>query len=508
MKPKTTVSGPAREAEAVISLAGFGTGPGKVAPVYIKGNFEVMARTLPIVNPATGKVVACMSVVERSLVAEAINAAHEAFQSWRRLTADQRGGYLRTIALGLEERAEEMARMITVENGKPLEQSKAEVALSVEHLRWFAEEGRRAYGRIIPNQAAHKRNLVVKTPVGVVGAISPWNFPLMLAVRKIAPALAAGCTIILKPASATPLCSVLFAEICHAQNLPAGVFQLVAGNAAAIAREFLENPRIRKITFTGSTEVGRSLIAGAAQGVKRLGLELGGLAPVLVFDDADLEVAVNGTMAAKFRNTGQSCIAANRIYVQRGIYPKFVKALVKRCRALKTGDGLEPGVQVGPLINQAAQDDAGAFVADALKHGAELLCGGEKLAQPGFFFAPTVLGNVPPASRCMRQEIFAPIAAVASFDTEAQGLEMANNSGYGLSAYAFTRDLARAFRLMEGLEAGVIGINDGVPTTSIAPFGGVKGKRLGPRIGQRGFGCLPGHKTCVHRLGRPMIRIL
>ncbi len=487
MKTKSTDGGTAQPAETALSLAGFGSGPGHVAPVYIKGKFVAMSRTMPVVNPATGKVVACMSVVERSLVAEAINAAQEAFQSWRRKTADQRGGYLRAMALGLEQRAEEMARIITVENGKPLEQSRAEVALSVEHLRWFAEEGRRAYGRVIPNQIAHKRNLVIKTPVGVVGAISPWNFPLMLAVRKIAPALAAGCPIILKPASATPLCSVLFAEICHAQNLPAGVFQLAAGNAAAIAREFLENPLVRKITFTGSTEVGRSLIAGAAQGVKHLGLELGGLAPLLVFDDADLEVAVKGTMAAKFRNTGQSCIAANRIYVQKGIYQKFVKALVARCRTLKTGDGFEPGVQVGPLINQAAQDDAGAFVADALKHGAKLLCGGGKLARPGFFFAPTVLGNVPQASRCMRQEIFAPIAAVASFNTEAQALELANDSGYGLSAYAFTRDLARAFRLMEGLEAGIIGINDGVPTTSIAPFGGVKESGWGRELGSEGL---------------------
>jgi succinate-semialdehyde dehydrogenase/glutarate-semialdehyde dehydrogenase len=321
----------------------------------------------------------------------------------------------------------------------------------------------------------------------VVGAISPWNFPLVLAVRKVAPALAAGCPVVLKPARQTPLCAVAFAECVAAAGLPPGAFQLVAGPAAEIGQEFLDNPVCRKITFTGSTEVGKVLIRGAAEGVKPLSLELGGLAPLLVFADADLERAVEGAMTAKFRNTGQSCIAANRVYVERPVYDRFLELFVARTRALKVGDGLEPGVQIGPLIDEDGLGKALAQVADAIGRGARLLCGGRRLERRGFFFEPAVIADVPGDGLCMREETFAPLAPVAAFDDEAEAVGQANASVFGLSAYAFTKDLDRAFRLMESLEAGMIAINDGVPTTSQAPFGGVKQSGWGRELGVEGL---------------------
>ncbi|HEV2453538.1 MAG TPA: NAD-dependent succinate-semialdehyde dehydrogenase, partial [Verrucomicrobiae bacterium] len=384
-------------------------------------------------------------------------------------------------------RRDEFARVITMENGKPLAQSLGEMNMCVDHLRWFAEEARRAYGRLIPHQADGKRHMAIKTPIGVVAAISPWNFPLVLALRKVAPALAAGNTVVLKPASATPVCAAMFAECVDAAKLPAGVFQLVAGSAREIAQEFLDNPLCRKITFTGSTEVGKSLIQGAANGVKPLSLELGGHAPVLVFDDADLDVAVEGAMITKFRNTGQSCIASNRIYVQRGIYDKFVEKVVAQTRGLKTGDGLEDGVLVGPVINEEGLHKALEHIEDAVKRGARLLCGGKRLDRKGFFLEPTILADVPAGALCMSEETFAPVAPICSFDSESEGIERANNSPYGLAAYAFTRDLKRAFRLAELLEAGTIGINDGVPTTSQCPFGGMKQSGWGRELGIEGM---------------------
>jgi succinate-semialdehyde dehydrogenase/glutarate-semialdehyde dehydrogenase len=359
--------------------------------------------------------------------------------------------------------------------------------MSVDHLRWFAEEARRCYGRIVPHQTDGKRHMIIKTPIGVVAAISPWNFPLVLALRKVAPALAAGCPVILKPASATPLCAVAFAECVEAAQLPKGVFQLVAGPAGEIAQEFLDNPLCRKITFTGSTEVGRTLIRGAAAGIKPLSLELGGHAPLLVFEDADLEAAVEGAMITKFRNTGQSCIASNRIYVQRSIYAKFLERFTEQTRALKTGDGLEAGMNVGPLINEAGLKQALEHINDATQRGARLLCGGKRLDRKGWFLEPTILADVPADAVCMTQETFAPVAPVCAFDTEAEAIESANATPYGLSAYAYTRDLKRAFRLMESLEAGTIGLNDSVPTTSNCPFGGFKQSGWGRELGSEGL---------------------
>jgi succinate-semialdehyde dehydrogenase/glutarate-semialdehyde dehydrogenase len=459
----------------------------KTYPLYLNGEFVASEPAWDVTNPASGEPFARISTVDRRRVAQALADAHAAFPGWRQLTAKARGEYLRRIASEVERRRDEIARLISSENGKPLAQSLGEIGMTVDHLQWFAEEGRRAYGRVIPPQAAGKRNLVVKTPIGVVGAISPWNFPLVLAVRKLAPALAAGCPVVLKPARQTPLSCVAFAECCQAAQLPKGVLQVACGQSNEIGQEFLSNPLCRKVTFTGSTEVGRVLIRGAADTVKPLSLELGGNAPLLVFEDADLKVAVEGAMLAKMRNTGQSCIACNRLLVHRPIYRKFLDAFVAQVKALKVGEFSEPGVEIGPMIDETAFKHALALVEDATKRGAKVLCGGKRVQRKGFFLEPTVLADVPTDGLCLHQEIFAPMAPVTAFDTEEEAVRLANDTPFGLSAYAFTRDVGRVFRLAESLEAGMIGINDGLPTTSNAPFGGVKQSGWGRELGSEGL---------------------
>jgi succinate-semialdehyde dehydrogenase/glutarate-semialdehyde dehydrogenase len=456
-------------------------------PVYLNGEWITAHDSLGVVNPATGETFAQVAAVKREHVHSALEGAHQALGAWRATTAKERGLALHRVADELVKRADEIARTITLENGKPLAQSRGEVAMSEDHLRWFAEEGRRAYGRIIPHQAQGRRNLVVKTPIGVVAAISPWNFPLVLAVRKVAPALAAGCTVVLKPSSQTPLCAVALAKCMEAAGIPAGVFQLVVGSARMIADEFLQNPLCRKITFTGSTEVGRELIRGAAQTVKPLSLELGGLAPLLVFDDCDMDRAVEQTLIAKFRNTGQSCIAANRIYVQHSIHREFMDRFVAGVKKLKTGPGLEPGVDIGPLINEEALSSALGQIEDASARGGKVLCGGKRSGTAGYFLEPTVIEGAAPGAQCMNEETFAPVAPVSTFETEDEAVERANASQYGLSAYAMTRDAGRIFRLAERIEAGTLGINDGAPTTSQSPFGGVKQSGWGRELGSEGL---------------------
>jgi succinate-semialdehyde dehydrogenase / glutarate-semialdehyde dehydrogenase len=456
-------------------------------PVYLNGDFVCTEETIPVVNPARQEVIAQMSTIGRERVAAALKDAHTAFMTWRTVTAKSRGEFLLRIAAALEHRRGEIARIITLESGKPLSQSLGEVAMSMAHLQWFAEEARRAYGRVVPPMVDGKRHLVIKSPVGVVGAISPWNFPLMLAVRKVAPALAAGCSVVLKPSELTPLTAVAFAECIDAAKPVQDVFQLVMGPADEIAQEFAENPHCRKITFTGSTPVGKKLISYAARTAKPLLLELGGHAPVLVFDDADLYAAVDGVVLAKFRNTGQSCVAANRIYVQRGIYDAFVKTLVSRVIELKMGDGLEQGIEIGPLINRQSVERAAEHVEDAVRGGAKVLCGGNASDRLGNFFEATVLADVPRGSLCMFEETFAPIAPICPFDKEEEAVLLANSSTHGLAAYVFTRDLARTFRLMDALEAGIIAVNDGLPTTSQAPFGGMKQSGWGRELGIEGL---------------------
>src|SRR5688572_27279770 len=373
---------------------------------WLNGEWRGSGETIEIIDPATGDTFARAATISRDEMKRAISDAHAAFAEWRETPAKRRGDLLCAIAASVERRGDEIATAITRENGKPLAQSKGEVTMTVDHLRWFAEEGKRAYGRIIPNQVPNKRNFAIKRPVGVVGAIAPWNFPLVLAVRKVAPALAAGCPVILKPASQTPLCAVALAECFDAAKMPKGVFQLVLGPARMIGEEMLQNPLCRKITFTGSTEVGKQLIAGAAAHVKKLSLELGGHAPVLVFDDADLDRAVEGVLLAKFRNSGQSCIAANRVFVQAGIYDRFLERFVQRVKALRVGNGLEDGVDVGALVNEEALTQALAHVNDAVAKGARVLAGGKRVGTKGYFIEPTALADVSDDAICMREETF------------------------------------------------------------------------------------------------------
>ncbi len=459
----------------------------KTYPIYYGGDWRLSEDTFPVLNPASGETFARVATIQQSQMADVISFAHAAFAAWRGMTAKGRAELLHKIANELERRREEIARIITLENGKPISQSQGEVAMSVDHLRWFAEEGRRIYGRVVPQQVESKRHLVIKSPTGVVAAISPWNFPLMLAVRKIAPALAAGCPVILKPARQTPLAALAFAECTVAAGLPHGVFQVVVGEASDIAAQFLNHTLCRKITFTGSTEVGRKLIAGAAAKVKPLSLELGGNAPVLVFDDADVNNAAAGVLMAKFRNTGQTCVAANRIYVQRKIYPDFLHVFSERVKGLRVGDGIDPQSQIGPLISEEALERALEHIHDAVNGGGRIACGGKALKRAGFFLEPTVIGNVSRNALCMFEETFAPIAPIAPFETEAEAVELANNSIHGLSAYVFTRDLNRMFRLAESLEAGTVAVNDGLPTTSQCPFGGMKQSGWGRELGTEGI---------------------
>ncbi len=461
---------------------------GDVRPLYLNGQWSRSGQPLVVTNPATGKPFARAATVVRDDVRRAIADAASAGPAWRALTGQQRGAFLRRAADVLASQTDEIAKTITLENGKPLAQSRGEVGMTVDHLQWFAEEARRTYGRVVPQQVANKRHLVLQQPVGVVGAIAPWNFPLVLAVRKVAPALAAGCPVLLKPASATPLSAVHLAEAFDEVGLPAGVFQTVAGSAQEIGAEFFANPNCRKVTFTGSTEVGRELMRRAAESVTNLSLELGGHAPLVVFDDANLEQAVQGAMIAKFRNTGQSCIAANRVYVQRGAYDQFVEAFARQATALKVGDGCEEGVDVGPLIDRAAVDHALRHINQAVEGGAKVVCGGKRIgSDDSAFLQPTILTNVAPDALCMREETFAPVVPVVPFEDEAEAIRLANHTEYGLAAYVFTQDINRAWRMAEALEAGTVGVNDAVPSTSQCPFGGFKQSGLGRELGSEGI---------------------
>lgn len=455
--------------------------------LYLNGEWVTSEHKLNVIDKGNGEVIAAVSTVDRAGVRKAIEDAEAARIDWANLTGMARGDLLLKLAAKLSSRADEIARDITRENGKPLPQSKGELGMSLDHIRWFAEEARRSYGRIVSHQAPGRRHLVLKHPIGVVGAIAPWNFPLVLSLRKVAAALAAGCPVILKPASATPICAVKLAECIEAAGFPKGVFQLVVGKASDIGDEMLENPLCRKISFTGSTEVGKKLIEGAARTCTRLSLELGGNAPLLVFADADLDQAVEGAVITKFRNTGQSCIASNRIYVERPIFAAFVEKFVERTKSLKVGYGFEKGVEIGPLIDEAGCESALQFIEEAKKDGGYVLCGGKRLEGEGVFLTPAVLVDLPLDAECLRGEIFAPVAPVIPFDTEEEVISMANDTEYGLAAYAFTNDLNRTMRLAEQLEAGTIGINESVPTSTNSPFGGFKQSGWGRELGTEGM---------------------
>jgi succinate-semialdehyde dehydrogenase / glutarate-semialdehyde dehydrogenase len=462
--------------------------------LYVDGKWRHAASglTFPVTNPATSEVLAQISAAETQDVREAIDAAESAFPAWAGRTAYERAGYLYEAHRLMLERADDLAKVMTTEQGKPLRTARIEVQYAADFLIWFAEEAKRVYGQMIPSARADQRFMVLHQPVGVVGAITPWNYPVSMLTRKIGPALAAGCTVVLKPAQQTPLCAVEVFRILHEVGIPAGVVNLVtAGQARIVGDEFLANPAVRKLTFTGSTEVGKRLAAGAAGQIKRVSLELGGHAPFIVFPDADPAHAARGAALVKFLNTGQACICPNRIFVHRSVADRFLEVLRDRVGRLKAGNGLDDGVTIGPLIDEGALAKMDEHVADAVGKGASLLCGGQRLTgeqyDAGTFFAPTVLTDVTPQMTIYREETFGPIAPVILFDDEDEVIAMANDTDYGLAAYLYTKDLSRALRVSEALRFAIIGINDINPTSAAAPFGGTKESGLGREGGQEGI---------------------
>ena len=438
------------------------------------GGAWVGTPSLDVLNPATGAVVGRVPDLGAEETRAAIEAADAAFPAWSGLLAKERGAILRRWYDLQREHAEDLARLMTAEQGKPLAEARAEVDYGSAFTEFYSEEAKRVVGEIIPTPRQSGRVLVLKQPVGVVGAITPWNFPLAMITRKISPALAAGCTVVVKPAPETPLSALALAELAVRAGFPPGVINVVTGDAEKIGGELTSNPQVRMITFTGSTEVGKLLMRQSAGTVKKLSLELGGNAPFIVFDDADLDAAVAGAMASKFRNSGQTCVSANRILVQSGIYDRFAGKLAEAVSNLKVGDGMEEGVAQGPLINEAGLQKVEAHVADALEQGAKAVLGGTPHALGGTFFQPTVLTDVSPAMRIAREETFGPVAALFRFADDAEAIAMANDTPFGLAAYFYTRDLARAWRVAEALDYGMIGINEGMISTELAPFGGVK----------------------------------
>lgn len=439
---------------------------------------------ISVTNPATGDQLGTVPKMGATETRRAIAAADAAWQGWRRKTAKERSSILRTWHELMLANADDLAQIMTLEQGKPLAEAKGEIAYAAAYIEWFAEEGKRAYGEVIPSPFPDRRLLVVKQPVGVCAAITPWNFPAAMITRKVAPALAAGCTMVLKPAELTPLSALALAELATRAGVPAGVFNVVTGEPRAIGGELTSSPVVRKLSFTGSTEVGRLLMAQCAPTIKKLSLELGGNAPFIVFDDADLDAAVAGAIASKYRNTGQTCVCTNRFLVQAGVYEAFAQKLAVAVAALKVGQGFEAGVAQGPLINEAAVKKVEHLVSDALAKGAQVVAGGKRHARGGLWYEPTVMTGLTPDMALARQEIFGPVAGLFRFEDEAQAVAMANDTEFGLAAYFFTRDNARIWRVSEALEYGMVGINTGLISTEVAPFGGVKNSGLG-REGSR-----------------------
>ncbi len=434
----------------------------------------------PVEDPATGETITTVPRMGAAETERALRAAEEALPAWRGLLAKDRAGILRRWADLMAENEELLARLLTTEQGKPLAESRVEVAYAASFLEWFGEEGKRVYGDTIPTYLPDRRIVVIKEPIGVTAGITPWNFPAAMPTRKAAPALAAGCTMVLKPAEQTPLTALAIAKLGEEAGLPAGVLGIVTGSAEdapVIGRAMTSSPIVRKLGFTGSTEVGKLLMAQCAAGIKKVSLELGGNAPFIVFDDADLDEAVAGALLCKFRNSGQTCISANRIYVQTPVYDEFVERLTDAVRGLKVGSGLEPDTKVGPLIERQAVDKVERHVADALARGGELLAGGEALG--GLFYAPTVITGVTADAAMASEETFGPVAGIARFDTEQEAVRQANDTPYGLASYFYSRDVGRIWRVSEGLESGIVGINTGVISTEVAPFGGVKESGIG-----------------------------
>jgi succinate-semialdehyde dehydrogenase / glutarate-semialdehyde dehydrogenase len=429
---------------------------------------------LAVNNPATGAQLGTVPAFDAAATERAVAAAHAAFPAWAAKTAKERAAVLRRWHDLMLQHAADLARLMTAEQGKPLAESKGEIAYAASFIEWFAEEAKRVYGDVIPGHQADKRILVLRQPVGVVAAITPWNFPAAMITRKVAPALAAGCTVVCKPATQTPYSALALAELGSRAGLPPGVFNVVTGPAREIGGVLTGDARVRKLSFTGSTETGKLLMAQCAVNIKKVSLELGGNAPFIVFDDADLDAAVTGAIASKYRNTGQTCVCANRLLVQSGVYEAFTEKLVAAVTKLRVGDGLAGETDQGPLIDTAALSKVEEHIADATGKGAKIATGGRRHALGGTFFEPTVLTGVTPAMMVAREETFGPVAACFSFTSEEEAIAMANDTEFGLAAYLYTRDLARSWRVSEALEYGIVGLNTGLISTEVAPFGGMK----------------------------------
>ena len=435
--------------------------------------------TLAVTNPASGQQLGCVPKMGAAETREAIDAAAGALPAWRALTAKERSAILRRWFELMMEHQDDLARLMTLEQGKPLAEAKGEISYAASFIEWFAEEGKRIYGDTIPGHQADKRLLVIKQPIGVTAAITPWNFPSAMITRKAGPALAAGCTMVLKPASQTPFSALALAELANRAGIPEGVFNVVTGSASEVGNELTGNPLVRKLSFTGSTEIGRQLMEQCAKDIKKVSLELGGNAPFIVFDDADLGKAVEGALASKFRNAGQTCVCANRLYVQDGVYDRFTEKLQQAVSKLQIGDGLQPNVTIGPLIDEKAIAKVQEHIADALGKGARVVTGGKVHELGGNFFQPTILVDVPGDAKVAKEETFGPLAPLFRFKDEADVIAQANDTEFGLAAYFYARDLGRVFRVGEALEYGIIGINTGLISTEVAPFGGVKSSGLG-----------------------------
>jgi succinate-semialdehyde dehydrogenase/glutarate-semialdehyde dehydrogenase len=430
--------------------------------------------TFSVVDPATGTSIAEVASCGTAETRRAIEAAEAAMVTWRKRSVKERAGILRKWFNLMMEAQEDLARILTAEQGKPLAESRGEIAYGASYIEWFAEEGKRVYGDTIAAPSNDKRIVVIKQPVGVVACITPWNFPNAMLTRKIAPALAAGCTVVCKPANATPLSAFAFVELAERAGVPAGVINIVAGKTSEIGAEMTANPIVRKLTFTGSTPVGKQLMAECAATVKRTSMELGGNAPFIVFDDADLDAAVVGAMICKFRNAGQTCVCANRILVQEGVFDEFAERFRAATAKLKMGNGADEGVTIGPLINEGAANDVLGFIDDAVSKGGNVVAGGRRSELGTCFIEPTIITNVSDDMRVFREEIFGPVAPLFKFKTEEEAIRMANDTEFGLACYFYSRDVGRIWRVGEGLDYGIVGINEGIISNEMAPFGGVK----------------------------------
>ena len=437
------------------------------------------AQTTTVTNPATGEVIGHVPRMGRDAAAQAINDANASWKAWRNKTAKERSAILRKWFDLMVANADDLALILTSEQGKPLAEAKGEILYSASFIEWFSEEGKRIYGDTIPTVAMDKRIMVTKEPIGVCVAITPWNFPSAMITRKAAPALAAGCPMIVRPADLTPFSALAMAELAHRAGVPPGVFQVITGRSTELGAEFTENPIVRKLTFTGSTEVGRKLMAQCAPTIKKLSLELGGNAPFIVFNDADLDAAVEGAIASKYRNAGQTCVCANRLYVQSGVYDEFAKKLAVAVGNLNVGNGVDAGVTTGPMIEEKAVQKVEEHIADATSKGASVILGGKRHTLGHSFFEPTILTNVTQQMLVAREETFGPLAPLFKFETEEEVIQYANDTEFGLASYFYSRDIGRIFRVAEALEYGMVGVNSGLISNEIAPFGGVKQSGLG-----------------------------